>query len=102
MSHSRNQLHKLQTEIGAIFDDFVDYMKFSPVKIEIESFLEDNLCRVRIKVFKCRSCEKIFMKSTLLVSREKDIKHLAKFLDGIYSQWCLFHPSDDNTSSSSD
>ena len=102
MSYTRNRLCKLQTEIGAIFEDFIDCMRHSPVKVEVESFLETNSCRVRIKIFKCRSCQQYFMKSTLLVANNRDMKHLAKFLDGIYSQWHLFHPSDDNTSSSTD
>ena len=102
MSYTRNRLRKLQTEIGVIFDDFLDYMKHSPVKVELESFLDTNLCRVRVKIFKCRSCQQYFMKTTLLVANNRDLKHLSKYLDGIYYQRRLFHPSDDNTSSSTD
>ena len=102
MSYARNRLRKLQTEIGAIFDDFIESMRHSPVKVEVESFLGVNACRVRVKIYKCRSCDRYFIKSTLQIANNRDIKHLAKFLDGIYSQWRLFHPSNDNTSSSTD
>ena len=39
MSYARNRLRKLQTEIGAIFDDFIESMRHSPVKVDVESFL---------------------------------------------------------------
>ena len=99
MTTKRQQLEKFQKEIGNIFDDFLEYMSYSVVKVELESFRRHLDCLVVFKLFKCRSCTKPFIKSVIRIQTKDDLGHLAKYLDTVSSQWRLFHPSDLNSDS---
>lgn len=99
MTSRKESLRKLQRKIGEILDDFLDYMKLSVVLVEVESFRRHSDCLVALKLYKCRSCPRPFIRTNIKVSSRDDLGHLATYFQSIYNQWRLFHPSDITTDS---
>ena len=92
---TRNRAEGYQEDISKIFDDFLELMSTSAARVEVESQWCDSFCEVKLSLWKCSSCDHSLLTTFFTVREQCDIKHLARYLDGIQKTWKFYVTSDD-------
>ena len=94
-----NPAEEYQEDISEIFDHFLDLMRTSCVRVEVESQRFQGYCQVKLTLWKCTSCPKPLFTTFFNVCDNSDVKHLAQFMDNIQKNWRLYSPEDSDDSS---
>ena len=94
-----NPAEEYQEDISEIFDHFLDLMRTSCARVEVESQRFQGYCQVKLTLWKCTSCSKLLFTTFFNVCDNSDVKHLAQFMDNIQKNWRLYSPADSEDSS---
>ena len=91
-----NPAQQYQWRISDLFDSFLNSMKDSRTRVEVDSQRHEGLCIVKITLWKCRSCPKhLYLFRTLFYVREQcDITNLQRHLDALVSSYSVSTPSE--------
>ena len=86
-----NPAQQYQWKISDLFDSFLNSMKDSHAKVEVDSQRHEGLCIVKITLWKCRSCPKhLYLFWTLFYVRgQRDITNLERHLDSLVSLYSV-------------
>ena len=96
---SNDGMHKpsatVSWQISDLFDGFLNSMKDSRARVEVDSQRHEGFCIVKITVWKCRSCPKhLYLFRTLFyVQGQHDITNLQRHLDALVSSYSVSVPS---------
>lgn len=91
-----NPAEQYQVEISEIFDDFLDLMRTSSVRVEVESQRFHGYCQVKLTLWKCGSCPHPLFATFFTVRESSDLGHLAQYLDLIQNKWRLHFDADES------
>ena len=91
-----NPAQQYQWKISDLFDSFLNSMKDSRARVEVDSQRHKGLCIVKITLWKCRSCPKhLYLFRTLFYVRgQRDITNLERHLDSLVSLYSVSTPSE--------
>ena len=91
-----NPAQQYQWRISDLFDSFLNSMKDSRARVEVDSQRHEGLCIVKITLWKCRSCPKhLYLFRTLFYVRgQRDITNLERHLDSLVSLYSVSTPSE--------
>ena len=95
-SFMANPAEQYQVEISEIFDDFLDLMRTSSVRVEVESQRFHGYCQVKLTLWKCGSCPHPLFTTFFTVRKSSDLGHLAQYLDLIQNKWRLCFDADES------
>ena len=75
---------------------FLNSMKDSRARVEVDSQRHEGFCIVKITLWKCRSCPKhLYLFRTLFYVRgQRDITNLQRHLDALVSSYSVSTPSE--------
>ena len=82
-----------QKLIEPVIRDFIECMEPRVPRVNIELYHQMNNCLALIQFRKGLNETKCLFKTRFNISTENDVKYLQRFLNDIYQQWRLFHPS---------
>ena len=91
-----NPAEQYQVEISEIFDQFLDLMRTSCARVDIESQRFQGYCQVKLSLGKCGSCPNPLFATFFTVHDSSDLGHLAEYLDGVQKTWRLYSNSEDS------
>ena len=91
-----NPVQQYQWQISDLFDCFLNSMKDSRARVEVDSQRHKGFCIVKITLWKCRSCPKhLYLFRTLFYVRGQcDITNLQRHLDALVSLYSVSTPSE--------
>ena len=92
-----NPAEKYQDEIGKIFDDFLDLMRHSAARVEVESTHCHGFCQIKLRLSKCSFSNSTLFTTFFTVRDKSDLKHLAHYLDLIQRTWKYYTTTDDES-----
>ena len=95
MARLGEQLQKL---IEPVIRDFIESMEPGVPTVEIESRRKENSCVVLMRFKKSLYEEKHLFKAVFNISSDNNVKYLRHFLNDIFQQWKLWHPSQEEES----
>ena len=88
-----NPVQQYQWQISDLFDGFLNSMKDSRARVEVDSQRHKG---IKITLWKCRSCPKhLYLFRTLFyVGGQRDITNLQRHLDALVSSYSVSAPSE--------
>ena len=91
-----NPAQQYQWQISDLFDGFLNSMKDSRARVEVDSQSPEGFCIVKITLWKCRSCPKhLYLFRTLFYVRgQRDITNVQRHLDALVSSYSVSAPSE--------
>ena len=91
-----NPAQHYQLQILDLFDCFLNSMKDSCARVEVDSQRHEGFCIIKITLSKCRSCPKhLYLFRTLFYMRgQRDITNLQRHLDALVSSYSVSTPSE--------
>ena len=91
-----NPAQQYQWQISDLFDCFLNSMKDSRARVEVDSQRHEGFCIVKITLWKCRSCPKhLYLFRTLFYMRgQRNIVNLQRHLDALVSSYSVSTPSE--------
>ena len=94
-----NLAEQYQHRIIDIIERFVNSMRDSRARVDINSSREDGFCIVELTLWRCRSCPDhlYFFRTLFYVCRQYDITILQRHLDAIVSTYSVSPRSDSST-----
>ena len=91
-----NPAEQYQVELGKIFDHFLDLMRTSSARVDIESQRFQGYCQVKLTLWKCGSCPNPLFTTFFTVHESCDLGHLTQYLDLIQNKWRLYSNAEDS------
>ena len=91
-----NPAEQYQDKIGYIFDHFLDLMRTSCARVDVESQRFQGHCQVKISLWKCGSCPGPLFSTFFNVRDSSDVKHLEEYLDSVQTIWKFYSNSEDS------
>ena len=91
-----NPAEQYQVEISEIFDNFLDLMRTSSARVDIESQRFQGYCQVKLSLWQCGSCPHPLFSTFFTVRESCDLAHLAQYLDLIQNKWRLYSNAEDS------
>ena len=92
-----NPEEKYQDEIGNIFDDFLDLMRHSTARVEVESTRCHGFFQIKLRLGKCSFSNRTLFTTFFTVRDKSDLKHLAHYLDLIQRMLIYYTTTDDES-----
>ena len=94
-----NLAEQYQHRIIDIVERFVNSMRDSRARVDINSLREDGFCIVELTLWRCRSCPDhlYFFRTLFYVHRQYNITILQRHLDAIVSTYSVSPRSDSST-----
>ena len=94
-----NRTKQYQHQISDIFDRYLNSMRDSRARVDIDSSREDGFCIVKLTLWRCRNCpDHLYLLRTLFyVHRQYDITNLQRHLDAIVWTYSVSPRSDSST-----
>ena len=94
-----NVAEQYQHRIADIIERFVNSMRDSRMRVDINSSREDGFCIVELTLWRCRSCPDhlYFLRTLFYVHRQYDITNLQRHLDAIVWTYSVSPRSDSST-----
>ena len=94
-----NRAEQYQHRIADIIQRFVNSMRDSRARVDINSSREDSFCIVELTLWRCRSCpDHLYLFTTLFyVRKQYDITNLQRHLDAIVWTYSVSPRSDSST-----
>ena len=91
-----NPVQQYQWQISDLFDGFLNSMKDSCARVEVDSQRHEGFCIVKITLWKCRSCPKhLYLFQTLFYVRgQRNITNLQRHFDALVSSYSVSAPSE--------
>ena len=91
-----NPAEQYQWQISDLFESFLNSMKDSRARVEIDSQRHEGLCIVKITLWKCRSCPKhrYLFRTLFYVQGQSDITNLQKHFDTLVSLYSVISASE--------
>lgn len=91
-----NRAEQYQHQISDIFDKFLNSMRDSRVRVDIDSLHQDGFCIVKFTLWRCRSCpeDSYLFRTLFYVCRLYDLTNLQRHLDAIVWTYSVSPRSD--------
>ena len=91
-----NCAEQYQHQISDIFDKFLNSMRASRVRVDIDSLCQDRFCIVKLTLWRCRSCpeDSYLLRTLFYVCRQYDLMNLQRHLDAIVWTYSVSPRSD--------
>ena len=91
-----NHAEQYQHQISDIFDKFLNSMRDSRVRVDIDSLCQDGFCIVKLTLWRCRSCQEdsYLFRTLFYVHRQYDLTNLQRHLDAIVWTYSVSPRSD--------
>ena len=91
-----NPAEQYQWQISDLFETFLNSMKDSRARVEVDSQRHEGLCIVKITLWKCRSCPKhqYLFRTLFYVRGQRDITNLEKHFDSLVALYSVIPASE--------
>ena len=91
-----NPAEQYQWQISDLFVSFLNSMKDSRARVEVDSQRHEGLCIVKITLWKCRSCPKhqYLFRTLFYVGGQRDITNLQKHFDSLVALYSVIPASE--------
>ena len=88
---SVNEAEQYQWQIADLFESFLNCMKESRARVEVDSQRHQGLCIVKVTLWKCRSCPKhqYLFRTLFYVREQSDITNLQKHFDALVALYSV-------------
>ena len=91
-----NPAEQYQWQISDLFETFLNSMKDSRARVEVDSQRHEGLCIIKVTLWKCRSCPKhLYLFRTLFYVRgQRDITNLQKHFNSLVALYSVIPASE--------